>query len=201
MGSYSYTSPEWANSALLTIDTQRDVTLPRAPAEIAGTKEAASVMRRLVAAFRQEGKPIVHLVRLYRPDGSNVDLCRREAIEQGKSVILLSGGNGAELVDELKPSDEVSLDTKLLLGGELQEIGQREWIMYKPRWGAFYHPPCKSIFKNSGLTPSSSVGATFLTVREPRYTKPAKGLTEWFSLPMLSLLYTSEAHRNWSASG
>ena len=69
-----------------TIDTPRDLTLPGAPAEIAGTMEAASVMRRLVAAFRQEGKPIVHLVRLYRPDGSNVDLCRREAIEQGKSV-------------------------------------------------------------------------------------------------------------------
>src|SRR3954454_7784279 len=98
----NYTSPDWVNSALITIDMQRDVTLPGAPAEIASTMEVASVIQRLVAAFRQEGKPIVHVVRLYRPDGSNVDLCRREAIEQCKSPMLLSGSDGAELVDELK---------------------------------------------------------------------------------------------------
>ena len=157
----NYTNPDWANSSLLTIDTQRDFTLPGAPAEIAGTMEAASVMRRLVAAFRQEGKPIVHLVRLYRPDGSNADLCRREAIEQGKSVTVLSGSDGAELVDELKPSSEVSLDAELLLGGDLQEIGEREWIMYKPRWGAFYQTPLQGHLQELGINTVVICGCNF----------------------------------------
>jgi nicotinamidase-related amidase len=76
-------------------------------------------------------------VRIYRPDGSNVDLCRREGVERGKRVVL-AGSEGAELMDELKPSPRVRFDTELLLGGGLQEIGDKEWIMYKPRWGAFY---------------------------------------------------------------
>ena len=29
----------------------------------------------------------MHVVRLYRPDGSNVDLCRRRLVENGTAVI------------------------------------------------------------------------------------------------------------------
>jgi isochorismate hydrolase len=31
------------------------------------------------------------------------------------------------------------LDSSLLLSDYLQQIGTMEWIMYKPRWGAFYN--------------------------------------------------------------
>jgi nicotinamidase-related amidase len=75
--------------------------------------------------------------------------------------MLLSGGDGAQLVDELKPSDEVSLDTKLLLGGELQEIGQREWIMYKPRWGAFYQTPLQEHLQDLGINTIVICGCNF----------------------------------------
>ncbi len=135
-----YTDPDWANAALLTIDVQRDFTLTGAPAEIPGTMEVVPKMRRLIEAFRQGNKPIVHVVRIYRPDGSNVDACRREGVERGKGVVL-AGSEGAELVDEFKPSPRVRLDADLLLGGGLQEIGDKEWVMYKPRWGAFYQTP------------------------------------------------------------
>ena len=33
------------------------------------------------------------------------------------------------------------MNSNLLLFGELQKIGSMEWIMYKPRWGAFYNTP------------------------------------------------------------
>ncbi len=135
-----YTDPDWANAALLTIDVQRDFTLTGAPAEIPGTMEVVPKMRRLIEAFRQGNRPIVHVVRIYRPDGSNVDACRREGVERGKGVVL-AGSEGAELVDEFKPSPRVRLDADLLLGGGLQEIGDKEWVMYKPRWGAFYQTP------------------------------------------------------------
>ncbi len=137
-----YTDPDWANAALLTIDVQRDFTLAGAPAEIPGTMEVVPKTRRLIEAFRQGNRPIVHVVRIYRPDGSNVDVCRREGVERGERVVL-AGSGGAELVDELKPSPQVRLDAELLLGGGLQEIGYKEWIMYKPRWGAFYRTPLR----------------------------------------------------------
>jgi nicotinamidase-related amidase len=135
-----YVGPDWANAALLTIDVQRDATLPGAPIEIPGTMEALPGIRQLVQLFRLQNKPIVHVVRIYRPDGSNVDLCRRKDIERGKRV-MLPGSDGVELVDELKPSSRTRLDAERLLSGDLQPIGPEEWVMYKPRWGAFYQTP------------------------------------------------------------
>ena len=45
-------------------------------------------------------------------------------------------------MNELKPSkSNVTLDTELLLKGQLQQVTSTEWIMYKPRWGAFYATP------------------------------------------------------------
>lgn len=132
-----YTRPHRSSAALLTIDTQKDFTLPGAPAEIEGTAEAVPQMRRLAETFRSEGAPIVHVVRLYEEDGSNVDRCRKESIESGAEIVK-PGTDGAELVDELKPSTDVTLDADQLLRGELQNIGPKEWIAYKPRWSAFY---------------------------------------------------------------
>lgn len=135
-----YVEPDPNAAALLTIDVQRDFTAPGAPAEIPGTAEAAGRMGRLVRAFRERGAPIVHVVRLYLRDGSNVDPCRRGAIEAGEEIVA-PGTDGAELVDALKPSPSVRLDPEALLAGELQPLGDEEWAMYKPRWGAFYRTP------------------------------------------------------------
>ncbi len=42
-------------------------------------------MVRLLNACRKTGNPIIHIIRLYRADGSGVDLCRRELIRSGTS--------------------------------------------------------------------------------------------------------------------
>lgn len=132
-----YVRPHRDRAALLTIDTQNDFTLPGAPAEIDGTAEVIPRMRELVEVFRATERPIVHVVRLYRSDGSNVDRCRRGVIEAGAEIVRPRTA-GAELVADLKPSDDVSLDADRLLDGAFQAVGPREWIMYKPRWGAFH---------------------------------------------------------------
>lgn len=132
-----YTRPNAESAVLLTIDTQNDFTLPGAPAEIEGTAQAVPKMQRLLEAFRSAGAPIIHVVRLYKEDGSNVDQCRREAIESGVEIVR-PGTDGAELVEELKPSADVRLNADQLLRGDFQGIGPQEWIMYKPRWSAFY---------------------------------------------------------------
>lgn len=132
-----YTTPRPERSALLTIDVQNDFTRAGAPAEIEGTAAALPRMQRLTAAFRTADRPIVHVLRLYKGDGSNVDRCRRAAIESGADIVR-PGTAGAELVEELKPSPDVGVDAETLLRGDLQRIGPHEWLMYKPRWSALY---------------------------------------------------------------
>jgi nicotinamidase-related amidase len=132
-----YITPDRKHSALIIIDVQHDFTLTGAAAEVPGTLQSLSHIRRLVQRYRKLGLPLVHVIRLYHKDGSNVDLCRRKAIENGKQVVI-TGSEGAELMDELMPSSSVRLNSSVLLSGKLQQIGPMEWIMYKPRWGAFY---------------------------------------------------------------
>ena len=155
-----YTGPDWPNAALLTIDVQKDFALPGAPAEIPGTAEAAPGMGRLARAFRRAGRPILHVVRLYLPDGSNADLCRRGALEGGARVVL-PGTDGAELLDELKPSPATRLDAGRLLAGGLQGIGPDEWVMYKPRWGAFYRTPLEEHLRGLGVNTVVVCGCNF----------------------------------------
>jgi nicotinamidase-related amidase len=67
-----YTSPDRKHSALIVIDVQRDFTLRGSPSEIPGTSQAVQNIRPLVHTYRKRGHPIIHVVRLYRADGSNV---------------------------------------------------------------------------------------------------------------------------------
>jgi nicotinamidase-related amidase len=109
-------------------------------------------MRQVLDTFRSMRKPIIHVIRLYNPDGSNVDLCRRRAVAELGKRLVIAGTKGAELVEELKPfssssslsSSRLRLDTELLLQGEPQQVTANEWIMYKPRWGAFYATPLEN---------------------------------------------------------
>jgi nicotinamidase-related amidase len=151
-GGDKYTSADWENSALITIDTQNDFTLPNSPFKITGTLGIVPKMRQVLDMFRSMRKPIIHVIRLYNPDGSNVDLCRRRAVAELGKKLVIARTKGAELVEELKPSSSsssssstsLSLDTELLLQGEPQQVTSNEWIMYKPRWGAFYATPLEN---------------------------------------------------------
>jgi nicotinamidase-related amidase len=131
-----YTAPDFAAAALITIDTQRDV-LDGGPFEIPGTSAALGAMRVLAHAFRKAGRPIVHIVRLYEPDGANVDLCRRQAAQSGMRA-LTPGTPGSQLAAELLPEPGLTLDVEALLAGTAQRLGPSETAIYKPRWGAFY---------------------------------------------------------------
>src|SRR5919112_961058 len=95
-----YITPDSRHSALLVIDVQRDFTLKSGTAEIPGTLQAVGYIKPLVEEYRKRGYPIIHVIRLYREDGSNVDLCRKHAIKNGKQIVI-PGTNGAELMDEL----------------------------------------------------------------------------------------------------
>src|SRR3546814_17257290 len=74
---------------------------------------------------------------LYRPDGSNVNPCRRQTFE-AVLRILMPGTLGAELIEDLKPNKDVRLDPEMLFNGEFQEIGSNELVYSRPRGGAFH---------------------------------------------------------------
>lgn len=156
--SISHTAPLFASAALVTVDVQRDV-LDGQPLEISGTSAALAAMRELTDAFRAAARPIVHIVRIYKPDGSNVDLCRREAVKKGARM-LLAGAQGTEIAGELL-AEEVRLDTERLLTGEVQTIGPDELIIYKPRWGAFYQTPLEDHLREREISTIVFAGANF----------------------------------------
>ncbi|MEV4216888.1 isochorismatase family cysteine hydrolase [Nonomuraea sp. NPDC049725] len=122
----AYTDPEFSRSALITIDLQRDFV-----ADVDGTAEVLPAVRRLTDVFREAGRPIVHIVRLYLPDGSNADLSRRTL--RGRAN---PHSPGSQLADGLVTAGE--LDPDRLLAGHAQEVGPDEHILYKPRWSAFF---------------------------------------------------------------
>jgi nicotinamidase-related amidase len=154
-----YTEPDFDSAALITIDTQRDV-LDGGRFEIAGTSDALAAMAELARSFRAAQRPIVHVVRLYRGDGANADLCRRAALERGLRA-LTPGSEGSQLADELLPQDGLELDAQLLLDGAVQRLGPLETVLYKPRWGAFYGTPLDEHVRALGVSTLVFCGCNF----------------------------------------
>src|SRR5713226_4342574 len=154
-----HTRPDFGSIALITIDMQNDF-LKGHPFEIPGTTEILPQMRELVETFRHALLPVIHMVRLYKPDGSNADLCRRSAVEQG-AMIVCPGTSGAELAPSLLPSQESRLDTELLLSGAVQALGPNEWAIYKPRWGAFFGTSLEQQLLALGVTSLAFAGCNF----------------------------------------
>ena len=154
-----YTRPLRDSAALVLIDVQRDFYADDAPLPIEGTKAAIPAMASLVTEFRDRAMPIVHVVRLYRPDGSNADVVRKQAIERGARYAV-PGSAGSQIAPELLPNP-VELDHELLLSGELQQIGPREHVMYKPRWGAFYQTKLEQHIHDTGSDTLVFVGCNF----------------------------------------
>jgi nicotinamidase-related amidase len=154
-----YLAPDFGSAALITIDTQVD-TLDGEPLEIPGTSDAVPRIAALGAGFRDAGRPIVHIVRLYLEDGSNVDLCRRAAVEEG-APILAPGSRGTQLAPGLTESADFALDPEELLAGRPQEAGPGEVVIYKPRWGAFYGTPLEDHLRRNDVSTVIFCGCNF----------------------------------------
>lgn len=148
MTATDYTAPEPQRSALVFIDVQNDFV--SGTTAIDGTAERLGVMARLAKAFRAAGRPIVHVVRLYVPGGTDVDLPRRAAIEAGGRVAA-PHSHGAGIPAPLLPHP-VELDSESLLAGKIQDLGAHEVIMFKPRWSAFYRTDLDRHLRDNGVT-------------------------------------------------
>ena len=154
-----YTKPDYQNIAFITVDVQNDFSLKGAAFEILGTHEVIPNIVRILKSFREKKKPIVHIVRIYKEDGSNVDICRKKKIEEGLRVAA-PNSEGAEIVKELKPND-MKLDSKKLLNRKIQEIARNEFVIYKPRWGAFFKTSLESFLKEKNISTLVFAGCNF----------------------------------------
>lgn len=154
-----YTQPNMHSSAIIVIDMQNDFAQPGAIAEVPGSYEIKDKLVVLLNAARAKSVPVIHVVRLYSPDGSNVDLCRKALVEAGKSIVV-PHTPGADILPELKPNS-APLDYERLLKGDLQQIAPHEWVLYKPRWGAFYRTPLEAFLRDSGIDTLVFAGCNF----------------------------------------
>jgi nicotinamidase-related amidase len=129
-------APHWSSAALITIDMQNDF-LTDGAFGVPGTTEVVDSLGRLAEAFREAGRPIVHIVRLYPQEGGDVDRVRRTLIESGAHFVT-PGTPGRLLAAGLTPAGVPELNDDLLLDGKSQLLATDEYAVYKPRWGAFY---------------------------------------------------------------
>ena len=119
-------------------------------------------LARLTTAFRNLNLPIYHSIRLYRADGTNVDLCRREMVEEGARV-LMPGSLGSELGDEIRPNGSERLDPTVLLDGKPQKLGPKEQVVFRPRWGAFHQTVLEDSLRANGVNTLVLCGLNFVT--------------------------------------
>jgi len=157
-GTDKFTQPDWAHAALVTVDIQQD-TLDGQPAAVQGTTQILPVVRNLLDQFRNLEKPIVHIVRIYRRDARNVDQCRKSQIQSGASIFL-EDSKGCQLAADLF-LEAPELQSGLLLKGGIQKVTDREVIIYKPRWGAFYSTPLKTHLNTLGISTLVFTGCNF----------------------------------------
>ncbi|MBK1439625.1 isochorismatase family protein [Parapedobacter sp. ISTM3] len=151
---------EQDKSALLIIDMQYDFASPQGQAYVHGTEEIIPHLVSLTRIFRKYGRPVFHIMRLYYPDGSNAELCRRALISSGKQIVA-PDSQGAEIIDELLPETDSPYAHDELLKGKVIRCGDNDYILYKPRWGAFYNTTLHDVLQSNGITSLFVAGCNF----------------------------------------
>jgi nicotinamidase-related amidase len=154
-----YLVPHWDRAALLTVDIQRDF-LSDARWAIPGTTEILPQATRLADAFRAARLPVIHVVRFYLPGGGNADLVRRALLESGAEMAA-PGSPGSQLAKGLAAAGAPELDPELLLKGVPQRLADREYAVFKPRWGAFYQTPLDELLREHGVDTLVVAGCNF----------------------------------------
>lgn len=119
-------------TALLIVDMQNDFVLETSPFRVAGAQATVPQLARLLSAARARRWVIVHVVREYAADGSDVELTRRDGF-LGCGGYAVPGTRGAEIIEELAPAPG-------------------EYRIVKPRFSAFMHTKLDLLLRRSGVS-------------------------------------------------
>jgi nicotinamidase-related amidase len=114
------------NIALLIIDMQNDVVAKLQPAPAIIPK-----IQDVLAKFRAVNRPVFHIRRSYRADGTDVELPRLARFRK-EGFKVVEGTPGAEIVDDLYP-----------------EPG--EYVIIKSRWSGFFRTNLDLLLHRLGI--------------------------------------------------
>jgi nicotinamidase-related amidase len=117
--------------ALLIIDMQNDFVLENKPLKVAGAFSVIPKIQFVLVEFRKRNLPVFHILRVHRPDGSDVEIIRQELFR--KQPFAVAGTPGAAVIDELAPQVE-------------------EYILTKTRMSAFVGTELDLMLRTLGVT-------------------------------------------------
>lgn len=117
--------------ALLIIDMQNDFVLEGKPLRVVGAAAVIPKIQSVLAEFRQRNLPVFHILRVHRPDGSDVEITRQDLFR--KQPFAVAGTHGAAVIDELVP-----------LAGE--------YVLTKTRMSAFIGTELDLMLRTLGIT-------------------------------------------------
>jgi nicotinamidase-related amidase len=127
----SLTGRTMEKPALLIIDMQNDFVLEGRPLRVAGAPAVIPKIKTLLAGFRQRKLPVFHILRVHRPDGSDVEITRQELFR--KSPFAVEGTPGAAVIDGLSPR-------------------KGEYVLKKTRMSAFIGTELDLMLRTLGIT-------------------------------------------------
>jgi nicotinamidase-related amidase len=88
-------------SALLIIDMQNDFVLPGAPACVSDAYNTIDTVKELLDFFRLNKKPVFHVIREYRKDGSDVEITRHKNFMEDIKFVV-ANTEGSKIVEKLQ---------------------------------------------------------------------------------------------------
>jgi nicotinamidase-related amidase len=117
--------------ALLIIDMQNDFVLDNAPLRVAQARTVIPKILQILGKFRAGNKPVFHILRVHRRDGSDVEIIRQDLFK--KQPFAVEGTSGAQVVDELVPAPD-------------------EYVIHKTRMSAFIGTELDIMLRTLGVT-------------------------------------------------
>jgi nicotinamidase-related amidase len=101
--------------ALLIIDMQNDFVRSGSPMRVSGAEAAIGHISNVLKMFREKGLPVVHIVRVHRGDGSDVEIIRKDRFRERPFAV--EGTEGAAIIPELTPGPGEFIIRKIRMSG------------------------------------------------------------------------------------
>jgi nicotinamidase-related amidase len=117
--------------ALLIIDMQNDFVLDGAPLKVAQARAVIPKILEILGRFRAGNRPVFHVLRVHRRDGSDVEIIRQDLFKNHPFAV--EGTHGAQVIDELSPA-------------------AGEYVIQKTRMSAFIGTELDLMLRNLGIT-------------------------------------------------
>lgn len=130
-------------SAFVVIDMENAFISPEAAHCISFARQSVPVLSRAIVCAREKGIPVFFVKRIYRLDGSDVEMTRYDAwVRGGRAMAPASlGVSSAEAPDGLRPQPG-------------------DYSIIKPRWSAFFGTELDLILRRLGVITVILTGTT-----------------------------------------